>query len=266
MKEIHVNQDIRLEAGYNEFVIDSDRELDLTFRGEGTCEVFLRIVHAKKMRIRTFAAANAKISYLFWNVSDSDLSVDESHEVMQDANITVAYAECNGKETDRNTYVSLREEGASALVSSASLVNSKKDYHMQVVNYAPHTYGDIKNFAVVLADGNLTIDAVCKIVKGAHSSESYQTSRALSFAEGQHAMILPELLIDEDDVQASHAMSMGSVDEDQLYYLQSRGLSVQECTSLLSTGYLMPITRILSNEELQEKLKEEMERKIFELC
>ena len=73
-------------------------------------------------------------------------------------------------------------------------------------------------------------------------------------------------MIDENDVQASHAMSIGRVDEDQLYYMMSRGLSIEQCTSLISTGYLMPITEILSNEELRSSLAEEMERKISELC
>jgi Fe-S cluster assembly protein SufD len=197
---------------------------------------------------------------------DSALDVDESHEVMQDANVTVAYGEINRSDTLRNVNMALREEGATGLLSSASLVDCSKTYNMNVINYAPHTYGDMKNYAVVLGKGRLMIDAVGKIIKGAYRSESHQTSRALSFAEGQNAVILPELLIDEDDVQASHAMSMGRVDEDALYYLMSRGLSVQQCTSLISQGYLMPITEILDNDELKGKLKQEMERKMDELC
>ena len=99
-------------------------------------------------------------------------------------------------------------------------------------------------------------------------SETVRAAAEATLAEVQalNAVILPELLIDEDDVQASHAMSMGRVDEDALYYLMSRGLSVQQCTSLISQGYLLPITETLNNEELKNKLKEEMERKIGELC
>ena len=185
---------------------------------------------------------------------------------MGEADVTVAYGEINRADTLRSVHMALREEGARGLLSSASLVDSSKTYNMNVVNYAPHTYGDMKNYAVVLGHGRLMIDAVGKIIKGAFRSESHQTSRALSFEEGQNAVILPELLIDEDDVQASHAMSMGRVDEDALYYLMSRGLSVQQCTSLISQGYLLPITETLNNEELKNKLKEEMERKIGELC
>ncbi len=266
MQAVRTNCDISLAEGYSEFEIDSDRDLEITFRAEGKCDAFVRIVHAGSLRIRTFAAAGAQVNYLFWNVSDEKLTADESHEVMSDARVTVAYGECNGGETVRKTYVALREQGAEALVSSASLVSCRKDYRMDVVNFAPHTHGDMKNYAVVLATGNLMIDAIGRIVRGAYASESHQTSRALSFEDGQKATILPELLIDENDVQASHAMSMGRVDEDQLYYLMSRGLSPQQCTSLISTGYLLPIADTIDNPELKEKLKEEMERKIAELC
>ena len=74
-----------------------------------------------------------------------------------------------------------------------------------------------------------------------------------------------ELLIDENDVQASHATTLGRVDEDQLYYMQSRGLTQKQCTSLISTGYLMPVTRFIEDETLKTKLQEEMERKIADL-
>ena len=110
------------------------------------------------------------------------------------------------------------------------------------------------------------IDAVGKIVKGAKKSESHQVSRALSFEEGQSATILPELLIDEDDVQASHAMSIGKVEEKDLFYMMSRGLSLKECTKLISLGYLLPITETISDEILKETLQKELERKISELC
>ncbi len=266
MIDIHVDMDVVLSEGYSEYVIDTDRDIELTFYASHNCDVFVRINKANKIKIRTFAQRDTKVSYLFWNDAHCEIETEETHEVLGNADVTVAYGECNGSNTKRETYVALREEGANALISSASLVDCKKDYRMQVVNYAPHTYGDMKNYAVVLKDGKLNIDAIGKVIKGSHGSQSHQTSRALSFEKGCHAMILPELLIDENDIMASHAMSIGRVDEDQLYYLMTRGLSVKQCTSLISTGYLMPITDTLNNDELKNKLKEEMERKLDELC
>ena len=266
MSPIHVSMDVRLPEGYSEYCVESERDLELTFRADHDADVFIEIRQTGKLNLRTYASRGVHVSYLIYNRCHDLLETEETHEVMGDADVTVAYGEINAAETKRNAYMVLREEGARGLISSASLVNTKKNYRMQVVNEKPHTYGDIRNYAVVLKGGKLLIDAVGKVIKGAHGSESHQTSRSLSFEEGQTAEILPELLIDEYDVQASHAMSIGRVDEDQLYYLMSRGLSVAQCTSLISTGYLMPITETLSNPELQNKLKAEMEERIGEIC
>lgn len=266
MTPIRLSTDILLSEGYSEYEIDTDRDLEITFRGSSKSDVFIRVSRADHIRIRAFIEGSAEVSMLFWNVSEHDTEIDESYEVLENAKLTIAMGECNAKSAKRKTYVALRGNNAEALVSSASLVQSKKDYSMNVVNFAPHTHGEIRNYAVVLKTGTLMIDAIGRIVKGAYRSENHQTSRALSFEDGQRSTILPELLIDENDVQASHAMSIGRMDDDQLYYMMSRGLTPQMCTQLISTGYLMPITEVIDNEELKEKLAAEMERKIGELC
>lgn len=263
---LHVSQDIVLEPGLSSFEIDSERPLELTFTARQDARVFVRIKHAEKLRIRTWAAPQSRVTFLFWNQDDEALEVEESHEVPADAEVRVAYGEMNHAPVRRNAFMALRESGAQGLLSSASLVQDPHTYNLRVTNFAPRTYGDIKNYAVVLREGKLLIDAVGKIVKGASRSESHQTSRALSFEAGQSTEILPELLIDENDVQASHAMSIGQVDEEQLYYMQSRGLDAKACVALLATGYLMPIADTLEDDELKKVLQEEMERKIGELC
>ena len=262
MIPLHLNADIRLEEGYSEYEIDTHRDLELTFTGSGRCDVFIRIVKCPRLRIRTFTEAGARVNYLFWNDSREKVTVDESHEVMRGAFMRAAYGECESGDTERTIWTALREEGARTQICSAMLVSSEKKTKMNVVNFAPHTAGEMQNFAVVLKSGKLFIDAIGRIVNGARGSESHQTSRALCFEEGQRSEIVPELLIDENDVQASHAMSIGRVDEEQLYYLRSRGLSEKECTMLISTGYLMPVAEFIDNEELRQKLRSVMEEKV----
>ena len=262
MKVIRCNEDVILQEGMNEIVIDSLRDLHVTLTARVDCEVFVRIVSFRSLSLNTFTEAGVHASMMFWNEMKSHLKADESHEVLRDASVSIAYGEISSASMERHIYVALRQPGANALVSSASLVRNRKDYVMEVVSFAPHTNGNMKNFAVMMEGGNLNIDAIGKIVKGAHGSQSHQTSRALAFESGQHAVIVPELLIDEDDVQASHAMSMGSVDPDHLYYLQTRGLSLPQCVSLISAGYLLPIVDTIQDEALRQKLREQMESEL----
>jgi len=266
MTQLHVDTDVTLARGYNEFEVDTHRDLQLTFTANHVnADVFIRIKRAGKIRLRTFIGEGCEVNLLIWNDMENKLEIDESHDVLRDAALHLAYGECNKADTDRKTWVELRQNGASAYVSSASLVSTKKSMVMDVVNHAPHTYGHMRNFAIVQEGGRLYIDAVGKIVKGASHSESHQQSRAMCLGGKQTANIIPELLIDENEVQASHAMSIGRMDEQQLYYMQTRGLDEKACISLLSAGYLMPITEFINNDTLKEVLHKEMEMKLQEL-
>ena len=53
--------------------------------------------------------------------------------------------------------------------------------------------------------------------------------------------VVPILYIDENDVKASHAMTLGQPDADQLYYLQTRGLNLEQALGLMSIGYFLPV-------------------------
>ena len=75
-------------------------------------------------------------------------------------------------------------------------------------------------------------------------------------------IVIPLLLIDENDVKASHALTIGQPDADQLYYLQSRGLSTKQAVGLLSVGYFLPVIDLVEDEELKDSLRQEMESKV----
>ena len=225
MKEIRVNQNIRLETGFQEYLIESDRKLDLSITCDTSCQALFRIRSAKSLRIRGYAADGCEATLLFWNECGAPLESDESYEVGEGAHLIAAYGECGGAAVDRSIYFALRRPHAHGEILSATLASSNVNYRMNMVNFAPHTLGEMRNFAVVMKEGRLMIDAIGSIVNGAKQSRNHQTSRALSFEDGQRSTILPELLIDENDVEASHAMSIGRVDDEQLYYLMSRGHS-----------------------------------------
>ena len=256
--------DLILNNDIKSIDIETDYDIDLNITSEDISNVFIRIVKAKNINIA--AKIKNDVSILFWNEDINGFSSNENYEVAENVNFNLSYGECNSGTCLRNINVDLIGENAKAILSSASLVDNKKTYNMTITNKAKYSSGNINNYAVVLNNGSLVIDAIGKIEKGASKAKSHQVSRALSFESGQQATILPELLIDENDVEASHAMSIGCVDENQLYYLMSRGLSNKECLMLISSGYLLPIVDVIEDETLKLKLKDELERKIRQLC
>lgn len=266
MISIHETKEIILDSGYSEFEVDASDAIALNFKTNSTSEVFLRIKNATEITLHTITEANSSLTFLVWNEALAKVIFEENHEVKQNGLLSLAYAEIIQAETERKAKVLLVEEGASASVSSATLTSVKKHFELVVQSQASHTYGEMKNYSVVLDHGDYRMEATGAIDAGAIKAESHQISRALCFDPSMNAKIVPILLIDENDVKASHATSVGRMDEEQMYYMQSRGLTPSQCTALISTGYLMPITEVIHDETMKATLKKELEEKISELC
>jgi Fe-S cluster assembly protein SufD len=80
-----------------------------------------------------------------------------------------------------------------------------------------------------------------RIRRGAIRSDARQTNHNLVLDEGAHADSVPNLDIEENDVRCSHASTVGPVDEDQLYYLESRGIEPERAEQLIVAGFFREI-------------------------
>ncbi len=79
--------------------------------------------------------------------------------------------------------------------------------------------------------------ASCGSVPSAQKAQAYQTNRNLVLSEGAGAESIPNLEIEADDVKCSHASAVGPIDDDQLYYLESRGVPPEEAERLIVLGF-----------------------------
>ncbi len=108
----------------------------------------------------------------------------------------------------------------------------------KVSHKAPNTQSDTR-IRGVMADGGISRYVGTVIVeKTAHKSVSNLEDRTLVIGEGTRNHAEPVMQIETSDVSASHASTTGRVDEGQLYYLQSRGLSYDESVDLLVHAFL----------------------------
>lgn len=209
---------------------------------------------------------NAQVNLLFWNETSENTKISETVNVERDANVVVAYGELNEACGEYDITYHLNASGAHVNISSACIASVKKHFEVKCIHHAPYTTGIMENYCVVREHGDYKMIDTGKIERGAYGSESHQKTRVLTMSKNQTSNVTPLLLIDENDVQASHATTLGQPDENQLYYLQTRGLTKAQAMGLLTIGYLMPITKTIQNETLQKKLIEEIETKVGAIC
>ncbi|TMM17494.1 MAG: Fe-S cluster assembly protein SufD [Actinobacteria bacterium] len=102
---------------------------------------------------------------------------------------------------------------------------------------APRTTSDLLFKGAVRDRARSVYSGLIRIRHGAHGSNAFQTNRNLVLSEGAHADSVPNLEIEENDVRCSHASTVGPIDEEQRYYLESRGVPPAAADRLIVGGF-----------------------------
>ena len=135
----------------------------------------------------------------------------------------------------------------------------------KVVNQGKHSVGNILQHGVILDRATLTFNGIGLIEKYAKGADAQQESRILMLSEKARGDANPILLIEEFEVTAGHAASVGQVDEEQLYYLMSRGLSRQQAEHLVVRGFLGPVIVQMPTSEIRQTLVSIIDQKLQNL-
>ena len=132
-----------------------------------------------------------------------------------------------------------------------------------VNNYGKKSDGRILQHGVILQKSCLVFNGIGHVMKGAKGANAQQENRVLMLSRSARGDANPILLIDDNDVFAGHAASVGRVDDQQLYYLMSRGLPKPLAERLVIRGFLGPVLTKIP-EASRQPLFEMVERKLID--
>ena len=124
----------------------------------------------------------------------------------------------------------------------------------RVTNYGNNSVGHILQHGVILERGTLTFNGIGHIVKGAKGADAQQESRVLMLSDKARSDANPILLIDENEVTAGHAASIGQVDPEDMYYLMSRGLDQDTAERLVIRGFLGAVITEIPVKEVRDEM------------
>jgi len=111
------------------------------------------------------------------------------------------------------------------------------DFRTQQDHQAPRTESQLLFEGAVADTARSVYSGLIQIRKGSRGANAMQTNHNLVLSEGAHADSVPNLDIDENDVRCSHASSVGPIDEEQRYYLETRGIAPSVAERLIVLGF-----------------------------
>lgn len=255
--EVPFNKRILLIVGKNAKVDYLER---LETSGEQTAKATANLV------VEVIAKAGAQVKFaaidrLGKNVTASvirrgligdNATVDWSVGVMNDGNVVADF------DSD------LKGNGSHSQIKvvGISTGHQTQGIDTRVTNFGLNSVGHILQNGVILDKGTLTFNAIGHIIKGAKNADAQQSSHVLMLSDKGRGDANPILLIDENEVTAGHAASVGQVDEEDLFYLQSRGLDEETAKRLVIRGFLGSVVSEIPVKSVQAEFIETIERKL----
>ena len=160
--------------------------------------------------------------------------------------------------------INLEKEKAYALVIDGiyAIDKAQKTYQTNINHYAPFSTSKAQIFAVNNDFAKVSIYTDAYIKNKAIGTKTQQEGRIINLSDNCTGIVLPNLHIDENDVEASHSCSVGSVNKDHLYYLQTRGLTSLQARNILIKGYFNPLLENVKDEKIKEKLNKILDKRI----
>jgi Fe-S cluster assembly protein SufD len=227
-----------------------------TVEANGVCNIVTEVM----------AGTNAKVLYGAVDTLAKGITtyVNRRGVTGRDARIDWALGLMNEGNTISENTTNLVGDGSYADTKTVVVGRGEQiqNFTTKVVHFGQHTKGYILTHGVMKDSATSIFNGIGKIEHGASKSDAVQESRVLMLSEKARGDANPILLIDEDDVTAGHAASVGRVDKVQLYYLMSRGIPKAEAERLVIHGFLAPVVNQLPIEGVKKQLTEVIERKV----
>ena len=189
---------------------------------------------------------NNNIKYSFNNINQDENTVSESFILSSGSNFLKNEINCN-----------LNGKYSSAFVNGIfSLMNNQQHEIRTTIN---HLTDNTKSYQLIKSvlgkeskavyQGKIFVNPI------AQKTDGYQLSKAILLDETSEFNAKPELEIYADDVKCSHGSASGSLDENSIFYLMSRGLNYQQSKELLINGFMLDVIEKITDNEIKNLVK-----------
>lgn len=185
-----------------------------------------------------------------------EVALQRAH-VGRDAHLTSASIALGGDYARLRSESLMRGQGGHSDMLAVYFADGQQmlDFRTLQDHEAPHSASDLLFKGAVEHEAHSVYSGLIRLRKDAKKADAHQTNRTLKLSPGAHAESVPNLEILANDVQCTHASAIGPVDDDELYYLESRGVPPDVAERLVVFGFFEAVFERLPVGGLTEPLR-----------
>ncbi|MHC1741094.1 MAG: Fe-S cluster assembly protein SufD [Anaerolineaceae bacterium] len=214
-------------------------------------------MHSGLMEI--FVGQNAKLTFVelqswgenIWNFTHERINVE------RDGSVDWIFGALGSHLTKNFSDLNLVGEGSSGKVSGFYFTEGKQhlDHDTQQNHLAPHTTSDLLFKGALIGESRSVWQGMIYVAPNASKTDGYQANRNLILDRRSKADSIPGLEILTDDVRCTHGATVGKIDQEQVYYLESRGLPRTDAERLIVEGFFDPIMQRIPFEGVKNRFQ-----------
>jgi len=251
-------------AAFPRLVIDAGDDSEITvverFRSPAGADVL--VVPVLQLR----AASAARVSYLGVNeLADSAWQIGHQQAVGdRDSTTTLATVALGGHYARVRTEACLVGPGGNTRQIALYFAGESQMHDFRTIqdHDAPHTNSDLLFKGAVQGESRSVYTGLIRIRKHARGTVAFQTNRNLTLSEGAWAESVPNLEIETNDVRCSHASTVGPIDAEQRFYLESRGIPTRIAERLIVLGFFDEVLDQLPVPAIARELRQRVSAKL----
>ena len=189
---------------------------------------------------------NKNIKYSFNNINQDENSISETFLLSSGSSFLKNEINCN-----------LNGQYSSAFVNGVFLLKDNQQHEIRTsIN---HLVENTKSYQLIKSvlgkESKAAYQGKIFVNQKAQKTDGYQLSKAILLDETSEFNAKPELEIYADDVKCSHGSTSGSLDENSIFYLMSRGLNYQQSKELLINGFILEVIENITDQEIKNLIK-----------
>jgi Fe-S cluster assembly protein SufD len=193
-----------------------------------------------------------------WNISHETVTLDN------DSHVDWIFGALGSKITKNFSHLNLAGRGATGKMSGFYFTNGSQhlDHDTQQNHLAPNTTSDLLFKGALLGESRSIWQGMIYVDPKASKTDGYQANRNLVLSQKARADSIPGLEILTDDVRCTHGATVGKIDQELVFYLQSRGLPKKEAEKLIVEGFFDPIMQRIPFDNVRQRFQNAIEEKM----
>lgn len=173
---------------------------------------------------------------LFEYMNEMDVKSNITYNISDNGNLLL-YKFYSNKSINENVYVNLNGYMSKINYNFSNICVNEEIYNFVINHNNSNSVSNISNKSICLDGGKIDFNIDTIVEKGNIKCNMNQDTKIINFGNN-NSVIRPNMYVSEDDVEARHASVIGKFNEDELFYLMTRGINYNDSVKLLVKGYI----------------------------